>query len=220
MNVLIVGGGIVGSFLGQSLAANHRITMIEKNGAFCERFSNEVAEAKVICEDGCEPWVLESTDIKNMDLVVATTGDDEDNLVISYLSKHEYGVPLVVARVNNPKNLWLYTDKWGVDVSVSAAGIMAKVIEEEISLGEVVTLMKLRRGDVALMEITVPQDSIAVGQNLNELELPPETLVVTVVRREQMLIPKADTTIEPGDKVLAITHARYEEDLERILGKG
>ena len=164
--------------------------------------------------------MLEFAKIKEADLVLAGTGDDEDNLVIGYLSKFVYDVPKVIARVNNPVNRWLFTKSWGVDVEVSTPDIIATVIEEEVSLGEVITVMKLQSGDIGLVEITLSPDAKALGESIAQLELPPETLIVTVVREDAMLIPMADTVFQPGDKVLAITNFHNKEALEKLLGHG
>jgi trk/ktr system potassium uptake protein len=173
---------------------------------------------RVVGEDGCEPWVLEFAGVGETELVVAVTGDDEDNLVVSYLSKFEYDVPQVIARVNNPVNRWLFTRTWGVDVEVSTPDIIAKIIEEETTLGEVVTVMKLQAGDIGLVEITLTPDAQALGKKLSDLELPPDTLIVTVVREDAMLIPRADTVFQPRDRVLAMTDVRNQQALQQLLG--
>lgn len=220
MQILIVGGGIVGSFLARILEEKHKVTVIDKDPERYDHLTSTLPGVTVISEDGCEPWVLEFANIKEADLVLAGTGDDEDNLVIGYLSKFEYDVPKVIARVNNPVNRWLFTKSWGVDVEVSTPDIIATVIEEEVSLGEVITVMKLQSGDIGLVEITLSPDAKALGESLAGLELPPETLIVTVVREDAMLIPTADTVLQPGDKVLAITNFHNKEALEKLLGHG
>jgi trk system potassium uptake protein TrkA len=218
MRVIIAGGGVVGSFLAQILHEKNEVTVIDRNKDKCALLSTEKGAIRTICEDACEPWVLEFAGIREADLMVAVTGDDEDNLVISSLSKFEYDVPKVIGRVNNPKNRWLFTRSWGVDVEVSTPDIIAKIIEEETTLGEVVTLMKLKASDVTLVEITVPDDSAALGKPLSELQLPPDTLIVTVVHSDAMLIPRADTVLSPNDKVLAITKQASQAALEVLLG--
>lgn len=218
MRVLIVGGGIVGSFLAKILMEKNEVTVIEANVVRAQTLDGELPAVRVIGEDGCEPWVLEFAGIRDSELVVAVTGDDEDNLVVSYLSKFEYDVAQVIARVNNPVNRWLFTKAWGVDVEVSTPDIIAKIIEEETTLGEVVTVMKLQAGDIGLVEITLPPDAAALGKRLAELDLPPETLIVTVVREDAMLIPRADTVLEPKDKVLAMTNVHNQETLQQLLG--
>lgn len=218
MRIVIIGGGVVGSFLAEILAEKNEVTVVDKNDGRCAFLTAHYKPVKVICEDGCEPWVLEFAGVPDADMVLAVTGDDEDNLVISYLCRFEYDVPKVIGRVNNPRNRWLFTRSWGVDVEVSTPDIIARIIEEETSLGEVITVMKLRSGDIGLVEITLPDDAPAVGKTLAELELPPETLIVTVVREDAMQIPRADTRLAPEDRVLAITNVNNQEALKRLLG--
>jgi trk system potassium uptake protein TrkA len=218
MRVIIAGGGVVGAFLAQILHEKNEVAVIDHREDRCALLSSEKGAIKAICEDACEPWVLEFAGIKEADLVLAVTGDDEDNLVISYLAKFEYDVPKVIGRVNNPKNRWLFTRSWGVDVEVSTPDIIAKIIEEETTLGEVVTVMKLQSSDVSLVEITLPEEASALGRPLSELDMPGDTLVVTVVREDAMMIPKADTVLRAGDKVLAVTHVDNQEELEEMLG--
>ncbi len=164
--------------------------------------------------------MLEYAGISDAELVLAVTGDDEDNLVVSYLAKFEYDAPKVIARVNNPKNRWLFNKSWGVDVEVSTPDVIAKIIEEEITLGEVVTLIKLQSSEIGLVEIKVPADNTSLNVPLAEVELPPETLLVTVVSDEAMMIPTADTVLKAGDKVLAITNLKYRDKLTALLGHG
>lgn len=218
MKVVVVGGGLVGSFLAQILSEKNEVTVVEKEPDHCAVLEEVVGSARIMCEDGCEPWVLEYAGVSEADLVLAVTGDDEDNLVVSYLSKFEYDVPKVIARVNNPKNRWLFMRDWGVDVEVSTSDIIAKIIEEETTLGEVVTVMKLQASDVGLVEITLPGDAHALGKSLADLELPPETLVVTIVREDAMMIPKATTVLQQNDRVLAITSVHNQDALKRVLG--
>ncbi len=218
MRVVIAGGGVVGSFLARILHEKNEVTVIDQNKEKCALMSSEKGPIRTICEDACEPWVLEFAGVQEADLMVAVTGDDEDNLVISYLSKFEYDVPKVIGRVNNPKNRWLFNKSWGVDVEVSTPDIIAKIIEEETTLGEVVTVMKLQASDVSLVEITLTDDALALEKPLSELAMPPETLIVTVVREDAMMIPKADTVLREGDKVLAVTNIQNKEALETMLG--
>ncbi len=218
MKALIVGGGMVGSFLANVLAEKNQVTLVEKEPEKIASLSERHKSTRIVNEDGCEPWVLEFAGINDADIVLAVTGDDEDNLVVSYLAKFEYEVPRIIARVNNPRNRWLYNKEFGVDVEVSAPDIIAAIALEETSLGEMITVMKLQSGDIALVEITVPEDSRAVSHSLSELELPPETLIVTVVREDAMRIPTADMVLQKGDKVLAITSMNNKAALEALLG--
>jgi len=218
MMVIIVGGGKVGSYLAEMLSEKHDVTIIEQSLDKSHDLEKSLANANIINGDGCEPLVLEGAGLSVADLVLAVTGDDEDNLVVSYLSKFVYEVPKVVARVNNPKNRWLFTRSWGVDIGVSSPDIIARIIDEEVTLGEVITVMKLRSSDIGLVEITLPGDARAVGKRLSELKLPPETVIVTVVRQEAMLIPAGDTLLQENDRVLAITNVNNQQALEGILG--
>lgn len=209
---------MVGSFLADVLSKKNQVTLVEKEPDRIASLAERHRSARIVNEDGCEPWVLEFAGINDSDIVLAVTGDDEDNLVVSYLAKFEYEVPRIIARVNNPKNRWLYNREFGVDVEVSAPDIIATIVEEETSLGEMITVMKLQTGDIGLVEITVPGDSRAVNHALSELELPPETLIVTVVREDVMRIPAADTVLQKGDKVMAITSMTNKAALEALLG--
>src|SRR5688500_5167462 len=143
MNILIVGGGKVGAHLAAMLDAQaHRITLIEMSEPVVSRVRANVKNAQVLLGDGCNPQVLRDAGISSMDAVVAATGDDEDNLVVAKLAKHEYRIGRVIARVNNPKNEWLFTSRMGVDIAVSHAAILARLIEEELSLGDLIPLLK------------------------------------------------------------------------------
>ena len=219
MRVLVVGGGIVGSFLAQILREKNQVAVIERDLDRALEIRDLLDDVQVLAGDGCEPVILEAAGVEEMDLVLSVTGDDEDNLVVSYLSKFEYDVPQVIARVNNPVNRWLFTKSWGVDVEVSTPDIIAKIIEEETSIGEVVTVMKLQASDISLVEINLPDDSQAIGKTLADLKMPPETLVVTVARGDSMLIPKAETVLQPHDRVLAMTNINNRDALEDLLGQ-
>lgn len=217
MFALIVGGGKVGSYLAQSLAADgHKVVVLEKGTEIISKIKVET-DVSVIHADGCDPEKLEEAGVRQADLVVAVTGDDEDNLVVSQLAKHNFKVKRVIARVNNPRNEWLFDRAWGVDVAVSAVHIIAKIIQEETSLGDIVTLLKLRKGEVALAEVKIPAGAASVGKTLQELALPPESVIVAVLRDVHLLIPKADTVIGAGDELLAITPVANEEQLLAAL---
>jgi trk system potassium uptake protein TrkA len=218
MKVLIAGGGIVGSFLAKVLSEKNEMTLVEKDSTRIRPLEEMLSTTRIINEDSCEPWVLEFAGIEDADIVLAVTGDDEDNLVVSYLAKFEYEVPRVIARVNNPRNRWLFDEDFGVDVEVSASDIIATMVEEETTLGEVITVMKLKSGDIGLVEITVPGDSPAINHQLSDMEFPPETLIVTVMREDAMHIPRADTVLMEGDKILAITSVKNKAALEALLG--
>lgn len=217
MNVLIVGLGRTGSYLAEALAESgtHRVVAIESDNS---RAATPVAsKIKVIQADGCEPAELEKAGVRNSDLVVATTGDDEDNLVIAQLAKMHFGVPRVIARVNNPRNHWLYTKEWGVDVAVSPTDIITKIIEEEMSLGDLVTLLKLKGGEVALAEIKLTQTSKAAGRLISDLGLPQGVVIVVVMRDGEIIVPGGETRLEADDELLAVTSVDREHELQEAL---
>lgn len=218
MNVLIVGLGKIGSYLAAALAESeaHRIVAVEKDEDQAATFAAGDS-VKVIRNDGCEPAVLEEAGVRNADLVVATTGDDEDNLVISQLAKLHFGALRVIARVNNPRNQWLFTKEWGVDVAVSPTDIITKIIEEEMSLGDLVTLLKLKGGEMALTEIKLTPDSRASGKLVNELGLPPGVVLAVVLRDGEVIVPGGDTRLEAGDELLAVTSVEKEAELLEVL---
>jgi trk system potassium uptake protein TrkA len=174
-------------------------------------------EGEVICGDGCSPQVLEQVGAAKAGLVVAMAHNDEDNLVICRLAKHHFNVPRVITRVNNPRNEWLYTKAWGVDVAISQVHLTAKVIEEEIGLGELVTLLKLNRGEAALVEMRLPEGSPALGKTIRDLQLPADTVIVSIIRDGKLVIPRGDTSLQTEDEVLAVSTVKAEQALKDAL---
>lgn len=207
MRVLVAGGGNVGTFVAGDLAAGgHEVVVIE---ADMDRVASmQVAEnqsgVRWIIGDACEVTQLAAADPALADVVVAVTGDDEDNLVIALLAKQEFGVPRVVARVNNPKNEWLFNESWGVDVSVSTPHLLASMVEEAVSVGHLVRLLSFEHGAASLMEVTLADNSPAVGRSLSDLEIPRDATVVAVLRNDRVVIPRGDTSFHPGDEVMLL----------------
>lgn len=215
---IIIGGGRTGSYLAKTLAeSGNEVVVMEKNPNVFTKLVHEI-EATSFQADGCDPEQLEKAGIRNADLVVAMTGDDEDNLVVSWLSKYIYKVDRVIARVNNPRNRWLFTAEWGVDAAVSAVHIISKLIEEEASLGEIVTLLKLREGDVSLVELTIPEDAAAHNTPLRELKIPQDSVLVTILRDGRILIPSSETILAANDEVLAVVSPASERRLVEAIG--
>jgi len=219
MFAIVVGGGRTGSYLAKSLIEDgHEVTILEQREEIADKDVQEVTKAKIIQGDGADPEQLELAGIRKADLVAAVTGDDEDNLVISQLSKFTFKVERVVGRVNNPKNEWLYNKSWGVDVAVSSVHIISTIIREEATLGDIVTLLKLKKGEIALVEITVSEKSSAVGKKIKDLDLPPETVLITAILRDgNVVVPKGDTELNAGDQLLVLTTPDNEELLEKKL---
>jgi trk system potassium uptake protein TrkA len=219
MNILIVGGGKVGTSLANMLGAQgHNVTIIEVNDAVFNKLQRITLHAQRVSGDGCKPQVLLQAGVESADAVVAVTGDDEDNLVVAKLAKHEYNAGRVIARVNNPKNEWLFTPRMGVDIAISHSALLARIIHEELSMGDLVPLLKLQRGQISLSEVTVPPESLAVGQRVDALQLPSECVLATLLRNDHVVLPRGDTIIEPGDKIIALVKTEQQAELVRLFG--
>lgn len=217
MRAVIVGGGRSGSYLARDLQSQgYQVSVVDKRPELVAKLRQEI-EGSVILGDGSAPEVLERAGVAGTSLVVALTRNDEDNLVICRLAKHHYHVPRVIARVNNPRNEWLYTKAWGVDVAISQVHLTSKVIEEEIGLGELITLLKLNRGEAALVELNLPEASPVRGKAIRELALPPDTVIATIIRDGKLVIPRGDTTLEAGDEILAVSAVSAEPALKQVL---
>jgi trk system potassium uptake protein TrkA len=221
MRVVIAGAGNVGSYLAADLTERrHQVVVIEQLSELAARAKNQIAGATVIHGDACEPWVLERAEAARADVVVAATGDDEDNLVISLLAKQEFAVPRVIARVNHPKNQWLFTESWGVDVAMSPPHILGALIEEAVSVGDLVKLFRLEHGRVALVEVTLPADSPVVGKHIYDLRLPHDCALVAVIRDGHVIIPEPETPLTAGDEILAIATTETEDMFRRTISGG
>jgi trk system potassium uptake protein TrkA len=217
MSAVVVGGGRGGSYLALDLQnQGYRVTVVDSRPEVVAKLRQEVG-GDVICGDGCSPQILEQAGAATAKLVVALTHDDEDNLVICRLAKHHFHVPRVIARVNNPRNEWLYTKAWGVDVAISQVHLTAKVIEEEIGLGELVTLLKLAHGEAALVEVVLPEQAPCLGKAIREVNFPPETVIASIIRKGQLVIPRGEVRFEAGDEVLAVSTVKAESALKELL---
>ncbi len=217
MLAVIVGGGRGGSYLARDLQTQgYQIKVVDRRPDVVAKLRQEIG-GDVICGDGCSPQILEQVGTAKADLVVALTHNDEDNLVICRLAKHHFHVPRAIARVNNPLNEWLYTKAWGVDVAISQVHLTSKVIEEEIGLGELVTLLKLNRGEAALVEVRLPETSPCPGKVIRDLDLPGDAVIVSVIRDGKLIIPRGDTRLEAGDEILAVSTVAAEKSLKDLL---
>jgi trk system potassium uptake protein TrkA len=220
MFVIIVGGGKVGSYLAALLLREgHRIRLIDNRREIIERLQDELPEETLVAGDGSDPNVLEAVGIASADVLAAVTGDDEANLVVTTLARSEFNVPRVIARVNNPKNAWTFTPEMGVDVALNQAEILAKLILEEMSLGDMMTLLKLRKGEYSLVEEKVAASAVAAGREVHTLDLPAECTLVAVLRKGKLIIPRGDTVLQPADEVLAVVHQSRLADLAALLGR-
>ena len=220
MFVLIVGGGKTGSHLAfQLLEQGHKVKVIEERPFVVERLRQELPPEAIVVGDGSSPAVLESAGIEQAQVLAAATGEDETNLVITSLGRFEYHVPRIIARVNNPKNDWLFTEEMGVDVALNQTDILTKLIAEEMSLGDMMTLLKLRRGEYSIVEEKVHPQAPVVEKALKDITLPPECVFVAVMRQGQLIVPHGDTVLKPVDEVIALIHSTQTAHLARLLGK-
>ena len=220
MFVLIVGGGKTGSQLAANLInEGHQVMVIEDRDVVLERLRLELPAESVFAGDGSSPDVLEAAGISRSQVLAAVTGDDEANLVITTLARFEFHVPRVIARVNNPKNAWLFTPEMGVDVALNQADILARLIAEEMSLGDMMTLLKLRKGEYSVVEEKVHPASAAAGKALSQLEMPGECTIAAIIRKGRLVIPHGDTVLQSADEVLAVVHATQVGALAAALGR-
>ncbi|MGO9508473.1 MAG: potassium channel family protein [Mycobacterium sp.] len=216
MKVAVAGAGAVGRSVTRELVENgHDITLIERNPDHVD--SEAIPAAHWRLGDACELSVLESIHLEDFDVVVAATGDDKVNVVLSLLAKTEFAVPRVVARVNDPRNEWLFTDAWGVDVAVSTPRMLASLIEEAVAVGDLVRLMEFRRGRANLVEITLPDDTPWGGKPVRRLQLPRDVSLVTILRGPRVIVPEGDEPLEGGDELLFVAAADAEEQLGKLL---
>jgi trk system potassium uptake protein len=218
MRVAIAGAGNVGMYIAQDLRKDgHDVLLIEQNHDLVNRL-RDTLDVTWYAGDCCEVSNLHSAGLEGVDVMVAATGDDEDNLVVSLLAKQEFAVPRVVARVNHPKNHWLFNESWGVDVAVSTPHLLTALVEEAVSVGSLVRLLTFEGGGARLVEVTLSEDSPAAGKVVAELGVPRDASLVAVVRGGHVVVPRGDTMLQAGDEVLALLVSNDAEDaLTQIL---
>lgn len=208
MKVIIVGGGQMGAYIATLLLKNDcSVTVIENREAVYAKLSKELPASNILLGDGTNPAVLEAAGIANADVVAAVSGADETNLVVSTITKFEFGVARVIARVNNPKNVWLYNQNMGVDVALNQADLLAHLVVEEMDLKDMYTLLKVSHGAYSIAEVKVSEQSIAAGKPVRELAIPEKSVLIAVTRGEEVIIPRGDTVIKGGDVVLVLADA-------------
>jgi trk system potassium uptake protein TrkA len=220
MRVVLVGGGNVGTYIARELhAGGHEVLIVEADpNRVAEAIANGEPEGVTWLQaDACEVSEFVKAEPSKADVVVAVTGDDEDNLVISLLAKQEFGVPRVVARVNNPSNEWLFNETWGTDVSVSTPHLLTALVEEALSVGSLVRLMAFEGGRVRLSEVTLADGSPAEGREVQDLGLPRDSTVVAILRQDRVVVPRGDTVLYSGDEVLVLVSNESEDDVRHIL---
>ncbi|MCX7619850.1 MAG: TrkA family potassium uptake protein [Acidimicrobiales bacterium] len=220
MRVIIAGGGNVGSYIARELAADHEVVVLEIDPDRVEQVVTAGAtEGGVswMVADACEVSEFGQAHPETADVVVAVTGDDEDNLVISLLAKQEFGVPRVVARVNNPSNEWLFNEAWGVDVAVSTPHLLTGLVEEAVSVGTLVRLLSFEGGRARLSEVKLAESSPANGKQIMDLNFPRDSTVVAIIRDEHVVVPRGDTVLTDGDEVIVLVTDESEARVQDLL---
>jgi trk system potassium uptake protein len=216
MFAIVGGGGKVGYYLAKELIEQgHEVLIIEQDGRRADTISNELGNV-VMVGDGCEARTLAEAGTERADIMLAMTGDDEDNLVMCQVAKKRFGVARTIARINNPKNQEIFR-LLGIDATVSATDVVLSVIEQEIPRDTLIPLLRLRYADVELVEADIASDSSLVGKELRSLDLPGESTIAIVIRHGQPIFPTGSTVLEGGDQVLALTRSAHEEDLRRMF---
>jgi trk system potassium uptake protein TrkA len=214
--VAIAGAGAVGRSVAAELLENgHEVLLIDKAPSAVS--VQRVPQAEWLLADACEIAALDQAALERCQVVIAATGDDKVNLVVSLLAKTEYGVPRVVARVNHPKNEWLFNDGWGVDVAVSTPRLMSALVEEAVSVGDLVRLMRFSQGEANLVELTLPDKAALVGTRVGEVAWPHDTALVAIVRHGRVLGPDPDDALAAGDELLFVAAAEREPELQALL---
>src|SRR5918992_3396491 len=212
MRVAIAGAGAVGRSIAQELLENgHEVLLIDKSPKAIK--VEMVPRAEWLLADACEISSLDDAALERCQVVVASSGDDKVNLVVSLLAKTEYGVPRVVARINHPNNEWMFNESWGVDVAVSTPRIMSALVEEAVSVGDLVRLFTFRQGDANLVELTLPEDSPMIGLRVGDIDWPLDTALVVILREGRVLRPDPEGTLELNDELLFVAADETEEQL-------
>lgn len=217
MYIVINGGGKVGSFLAGKLdKKGHSVALIERDGPLCQKLAANMQNVLVINGDGCDVSAQEDAGMSRADVFASVAGDDDDNLVACELAKVTFGTPRTVARVNNPKNERIF-HRMGID-AISSTTIISRLIEDEATIGDVIALYTLKKGQISLVEVELPTDRCTVcNKKIAELKLPEDCVIVTIIRGDDVIIPTGSTTLEAGDSVIAITRTERKKELKRAL---
>ena len=218
MRIVVAGAGSVGRSIARELIENgHQVMLMEKDEKKAKQ--STVPGAEWLVADACELSELERAKLEDCAVVVAATGDDKVNLVISLLAKTEFAVPRVVARTNHPNNEWLFTEAWGVDVAVSTPRLLTALVEEAVTVGDLVRLMTLEQGRANLSELTLAPDSPVVGKTVSQVEWPSDSALVAILREGHVLLPDPDMPLEPGDELLVVATTDRDDELDALLSK-
>ncbi len=219
MFVIIVGGGRTGAQLASFLlAAKHKVHLIDDRPEVLARIHQELPTEVIYEGEPTSPHILELAGIREAQVLAACTTVDADNLVLCYMGRDRYGVPRTIARINNPRNAWLFDKKFHVDVAINQADMMAKLIAEEMSLGDMMTLLKLRKGEVALVEEKIAPGAQAAGKMVRDLALPADCTLAALIRRDEVLPIRGETVLKQGDEVIAVVSSKQQAALAELLG--
>jgi trk system potassium uptake protein len=219
MRVAIAGAGAVGRSIARELLENdHEVLLIDKSARAIK--VDSLPQAEWLLADACEITSLDEAGLESFNVVIAATGDDKANLVVSLLAKTEYGVPRVVARINHPNNEWLFNESWGVDVAVSTPRLLSALVEEAVSVGDLVRLMTFRQSEASLVELTMPDDAPLAGSRIGDISWPADTALVAILRDGRVIVPQADDPLAGGDELLFVTGEDVEDELGRLLSEG
>jgi trk system potassium uptake protein len=217
VRVAIAGAGSVGRSIARELLQNgHEVLLLDRSPEAIKMSS--VPDAEWLLADACEVTSLEEAGLQRCQVMVAATGDDKVNLVVSLLAKTEYGVPRTVARVNNPKNEWMFDEAWGVDVAVSTPRIMTALVEEAVSVGDLVRIFTFQQSGTDMLELTLPPESPMAGSRVGDIDWPADTALVAIIREGRPVVPTADDPIEAGDELLFVAAPEMSSELEALLG--
>jgi trk system potassium uptake protein len=219
MRVTIAGAGAVGRSIARELLDNgHEVLLIDKSPRAIK--VDSLPRAEWLLADACEITSLDEAGLERSNVVIAATGDDKVNLVVSLLAKTEYGVPRVVARINHPNNEWLFNESWGVDVAVSTPRLLSALVEEAVSVGDLVRLMTFRQSEASLVELTMADDAPLAGSRIGDIAWPADTALVAILREGRVIVPQADDPLAGGDELLFVTGEDVEQELGRLLSEG
>ncbi len=220
MKVIIIGGGQVGSYIAKLLMENKcEVKVVERREMVLNKLASEFPSEHIVMGNGTDASILEQAGINSADAVVAVTGQDEVNLVASTIAKYEYGISRVIARVNNPKNEWLFDMNMGVDVKVNQANLLARIVVDEIDLTNMFTLMKLNQGKHSIIQVKVAKNSASAGKTIKELSIPAQTILIAIFRNHEVIVPYGDTKILGDDSIMALTDDSGQVELNKLLFK-